>query len=316
MEKQLAIGIDLGGTKLSAALVDEQGDTKDFIIQSSQFDKGLEAVFNGVIEVIHQLKQPIHGKVVAIGIAATGSIEPQGGTIIGMIPLCDGYIGFPLREKVQQIINLPVIVENDANAAAYAEYRVGAGQNAKRLVCITIGTGIGGGIVIDGQLLRGSGYAAEIGHMVVVKNGRRCACGRRGCLERYVSRKILEQDIIRAIKSGKLKLRLKPKKLITEEIIKLIKSKETVVLEILERQLDYLAIGIDNLIYLIDPDKILFSGQFAELGEILIKNLVARISKPVQIGIAKLGNKAGLIGAGLIALEQHLKPGKKRLSDK
>ncbi len=103
---------------------------------------------------------------------------------------------------------------------------------------------------------------------------------------------------------------------ITEEIIKLIKSKETVVLEILERQLDYLAIGIDNLIYLIDPDKILFSGQFAELGEILIKNLVARISKPVQIGIAKLGNKAGLIGAGLIALEQHLKPGKKRLSDK
>ncbi len=184
MEKQLAIGIDLGGTKLSAALVDEQGDTKDFIIQSSQFDKGLEAVFNGVIEVIHQLKQPIHGRVVAIGIAATGSIEPQSGTIIGMIPLCDGYIGFPLREKVQQRINLPVIVENDANAAAYAEYRVGAGQNAKRLVCMTIGTGIGGGIVIDGQLLRGSGYAGEIGHMVVVKNGRRCACGRRGCLER------------------------------------------------------------------------------------------------------------------------------------
>lgn len=313
MEKQLAIGIDLGGTKLSAALVDEQGNTRDFIIQSSQFDKGLESVLNGLNDVIHRLKNPPRGKVVAIGIAATGSIEPQSGTIIGMVPLCEGYIGFPLREKLQRRINLPVIVENDANAAAYAEYRIGAGQNAKRLVCITIGTGIGGGIVIDGQLLRGRGYAGEIGHMVVVKDGRRCACGRRGCLERYVSRKILEQEIIRALKSGKLKLRVKPRKLTTEEIIKLIKSKEPAVTEILERQLDYLATGIENLIYLIDPDKILISGQFAELGEILIKSLAARVSKPVQIGIAKLGNKAGLIGAGLIALEHYLKPGKKTI---
>ncbi|MCX7766424.1 MAG: ROK family protein [Candidatus Sumerlaeia bacterium] len=305
MEKELAIGIDLGGTKLSAAIVDEQGNTRDFIIQSSQFDKGLEAVFRGVIDVIQRLKQPPRGKVVAIGIAATGSIDPRTGTIIGMIPLCEGYIGFPLRKKVEQAINLPVVVENDANAAAYAEYQIGAGKNASRLVCITIGTGIGGGIIIEGQLLRGTGNAGEIGHMVVVKDGRRCACGKRGCLETYVSRKILEKDINRALKRGKLSLRRKLHKLTTEEIIKLIKSREPIVLEIVERQLEYLAIGVENLINLIDPDRILISGQFAELGEMLIKGLVARVTKSVQIEIAKLGNKAGLIGAGLIALEQH-----------
>ena len=304
MRNKIAVGIDLGGTKTSGALVDGAGNTYNFIIESSKFNKGINTVYKTLSSTIKKLILGSSQEIIGIGIAASGRIDPHTGTIVGGVPLCEGYIGFPIREKLFNEFHIPVVVENDANAAAYAEYRLGAGQNSNCLLCITIGTGIGGGIIINGKILRGKGNGGEIGHIVIEKNGRLCNCGRKGCLETYVSRKCLEDEIFFAIERGTLKTKLNPQKITTKDIIKLIKDGNPIVMKIFNRQLEYLAVGIENLINTIDPDLILISGQLSKLGNILINLLKSKIRFPVELKVASLGSESGVVGAGLIVIQR------------
>jgi glucokinase len=300
VDDNVIIGIDLGGTKIAAALVEREGTCGKTLVLSAPFDKGVDAIAETIVTMINELRSDADQYVAGVGIAASGRVDTSTGDIIGGVPLCEGYIGFEMGQAIRSRVNLPVWLDNDANAAAFAEYKIGAGRNAKRLVCITIGTGIGGGIVIDGKLIRGNGNAGEIGHMVIDPEGPPCGCGRRGCLEQFVSRKRLAEELAEAIRAGKIRTDITPDDISTEEIIKLVKGGNSVAREIFDRQMHYLALAIDNLVNIIDPDVIVISGQISKLGGELLNTLREKMNFDVPLKTSTLGNTAGLIGAALL----------------
>src|SRR3954468_16704455 len=184
------IGVDVGGTKVAAGVVDEEGK----VLVSTRRPTPSESpqhVEETIAAVVTELRREFD--VEAVGIGAAGFVDAERSTVLFAPNLV--WRGEPLRDDVARRIGLPVVVENDANAAAWAEFRFGAGRDARDLVCVTVGTGIGGGIVLDGGLYRGRfGIGAEFGHMRVVPNGRRCGCGQRGCWEQYCSGRALLRE--------------------------------------------------------------------------------------------------------------------------
>ena len=183
----LTIGVDVGGTKVAAGVVDESGT----ILVSTRRPTPSASpahVEETIAALVTELRR--EHEVEAVGIGAAGFIDAERSTVLFAPNLA--WRNEPLRDAVSKVIDLPVVVENDANAAAWAEYRFGAGQGEPDLVCVTVGTGIGGGIVLAGRLHRGRhGIGAELGHMQVVPDGRRCGCGQRGCWEQYCSGRAL-----------------------------------------------------------------------------------------------------------------------------
>ena len=183
-----SIGLDLGGTNLRAAAIDHEGKLLHLVTGHTQYSEGREAVMSDMVEAISAVRE----KQGAPGLAGIGVVVP------GFISLEEGVVrncnnipaleNFPIREELRQRLNAPVILENDANAAALGEQWMGAGRGVKDLVLLTLGTGIGGGIISDGKMVRGfMGMAGELGHITVVPNGLPCGCGNRGCLEKHAS---------------------------------------------------------------------------------------------------------------------------------
>ncbi|CAN5247866.1 hypothetical protein BH20ACT5_BH20ACT5_14350 [soil metagenome] len=186
----LAIGVDIGGTKVAGGVVDEDGAVLELIRRPtpSQDAAATEAVISDVVAELRSRHEAA-----AVGIGAAGWIAADRATVLFAPHLA--WRNEPLRESLRERIDLPVYVENDANAAAWAEYRFGAAQGEPVVLCVTLGTGIGGGMVLDGRLFRGAyGVAGEWGHIRVVPDGRRCACGNRGCWEQYASGRALARD--------------------------------------------------------------------------------------------------------------------------
>jgi glucokinase len=183
----LAIGVDVGGTKVAAGVVDEDGRViADLRRPTPSTDAG--AVEQTIADLVHELRRT--HDVVAVGIGAAGFIDADRSTVLFAPNLA--WRDEPLRDEVAKLVGLPVVVENDANAAAWGEYRFGAGRGQTTLVCVTVGTGIGGGIVLGGSLFRGTfGIGGEFGHLQVVLDGRRCGCGQTGCWEQYCSGRAL-----------------------------------------------------------------------------------------------------------------------------
>ncbi len=299
-----AIGIDLGGTKTSLGIVSLDGKVRSNKVISSYWERGTKQVISNIIHQIHELMQASNQPVIAIGIAASGRVDPIRGLVFDGVPLANDYIGFTIGETVQNKFELPVYIENDANAAAFAEYSLMKTERPKRMIMITIGTGIGGGIIIDGKLLRGKGNAGEIGHICIEPNGRPCRCGRKGCLEAYVSRSILQQQIQQLIDTGRCSLPPGHSALSTQVIIELIRSNQKAVVNLFHRQLEYLAAGLETVYHTIDPDLVVLSGEFARLGDPLIQGLHQRLHRPLKIVCSHLGNQAGLVGAALLAFNE------------
>src|SRR3954467_5080662 len=184
------IGADVGGTKVAAGRGDEEGK----VLVSTRRPRPGESpdhVEETIAAVVTELRREYD--VEAVGIGAAGFVDADRSCVLFAPNLV--WRGEPLRDDIQKRIGLPVVVENDANAAAWAEHRFGAGRGERDLVCVTVGTGIGGGIVMDGQLYRGRfGIGAEFGHMRVFPNGRRCGCGQDGCGEQYCSGRALLRE--------------------------------------------------------------------------------------------------------------------------
>lgn len=183
-----SIGVDLGGTNLRVAAISEQGRVLDKISIPAIFTAGPEHVVSDIVAVINTVRSRIGvSNLRGVGIGVPGFIDMEKGVVVGSANL-PGFQGFPVRDAIQNILGTPIILENDANAAALGEMWIGAGKDVKDLILITLGTGIGGGIVIDGHVLRGHlGMAGEIGHMTVYANGNPCGCGNCGCLEKHAS---------------------------------------------------------------------------------------------------------------------------------
>ncbi len=299
-----AIGIDLGGTKTSLAIVSFNGHIRAQTTICSAWEQGTKQVIANIIQHIRPLQQSSNETILAIGIAASGRVDPDRGIVFDGVPLAPDYIGFPIVHTIRSQIGMPVFIDNDANASALAEYALMKTARPQRLVLITIGTGIGAGIVIDGKLLRGKGNAGEIGHICIEPNGRTCRCGRKGCLEAYASRAILQQHIQRLIDAGQCDLPPGYLALDTPAIIALIQSNQPAVIKTFHRQLDYLAAGLETLYHTIDPDLVVLAGEIAQLGEPLIEGLQQRLHRPMAIVCSALGNAAGMIGAAIHAFHE------------
>jgi glucokinase len=183
-----SIGVDLGGTNLRVAAVDSDGKILCRESVTASFDYGPLHVVNRIVSIIEQVRERVSGhELRGVGIGVPGFIDIDAGLVVGSANL-PGFQGFPVRDEIQQRLGTPIVLENDANAAALGEMWMGAGRNVKDLVLLTLGTGIGGGIVIDGKILHGAyGMAGEFGHMTVIPEGNPCGCGNRGCLEKHAS---------------------------------------------------------------------------------------------------------------------------------
>ncbi len=307
------VGVDIGGTKVAAGVVDERGRilARARRLTPSRDPKAVEST---IVEVVRALSED--HEIAAVGIGAAGFVDAERSRVLFAPHLA--WRNEPLRDAVAAALTLPVVVENDANAAAWAEWRFGAGQGESRLVCVTLGTGIGGGIVIDGQVYRGRhGLAGEFGHMVIVPDGHRCECGNRGCLEQYASGNVLGREARELARAGSpvtvpLMERVggDVEALVGPLITEAAQDGDSCAMELFEEVGRWLGIGLANLAAALDPGVFVIGGGVSDAGELLLRparesfrrTLTGRGFRPEpQIVVAHLGPEAGLVGAADLA---------------
>lgn len=312
----LTIGIDIGGTKIAGGVVDEEGT---IVAQTRRKTPAndVSAIADIVAKVVKELVET--HKAEAIGIGAAGFVDAGRSTVLFAPNLA--WRNEPLKAEVEKRVLIPTIVENDANAAAWGEAKFGAARGAKDCVVVTVGTGIGGGIIIGGQLLRGrNGVAAEIGHINVVPEGRRCGCGLRGCWERYSSGTALVNEAREiAWVSPVMAERLMelagggPDTITGYHVTQAAKEEDPAALECFKSIGKWLGQGMADLAAVLDPEVFVLAGGVSEAGELLrapaakafAETLTAKAFRPLpQIRLATLGNDAGIIGAADLARAQ------------
>ncbi len=310
----LAIGVDIGGTKVAVGVVDESGHIltqRRRPIAANDADATLSAIVDLITELPQRAPSGCHRDRRALACwtpAARGSRSRQ--TSIGSTYRCG--------EVIERGTKLPTVLEDDANAAAWAEYRFGAGQNEPHLVMVTVGTGIGGGVIDEGSIRHGaSGSAAEFGHMQIVPDGIECACGGRGCLEQYASGRALvsqARDLcIDHPSRGSLVLSLgdgTPTGIHGKHVTEAARRGDPLALESFEKIAGWLGRGLAILTAVLDPGCFVLGGGVSEAGDILLDPAGAAFRRflpvgehrlPAQLKLAELGNDAGLIGAADLA---------------
>jgi glucokinase len=296
-----SIGLDLGGTNLRAAAVDRDGKMLQKIWGSTDLTRGPEAVVDDMAKSIDALRHALGSQGLrGIGVAVPGFIRLKEGIIAGSNNLAV-LEGFPIRDALQQRLGAPVILENDANAAAMGEKWIGAGRDVDDLVLMTLGTGIGGGIIADGKILHGHlGMAGEIGHITVIPNGNPCGCGNRGCLEKHAS----------ATAIAAMAFMIGLGDVTSEQVYALAKQGEPRALAVFDSMGRALGVALAMLVnvfnfplYLISggplPAWDIFSGPMMD--ELAKGSFTYRASKTV-VARAELGSEAGLYGAAYLPL--------------
>jgi len=318
MSRRPAIGIDIGGTKVAGGLVDVDGNiTHRARRDTPHRSKSPSVVEDTIVEVVAELMR-VGGPetVAAVGIGAAGFVAADRATVVFAPHL--SWRHEPLQEALQKRIDLPIFVDNDANAAAWAEWKFGAAQGETHLMMITLGTGIGGGILIHGQVQRGRfGIAGEFGHMQVVPGGHRCECGNRGCWEQYASGNALVREA-RSLFSANSPIasdlldRVEgvPGNLTGPLITQAARDGDPTACELLAEIGNWLGVGIANLAAAFDPGTFVIGGGMSAAGDLLLasardtfkRRLTGRGYRPeARIVAAALGNDAGLIGAADLA---------------
>jgi glucokinase len=308
-----AIGVDVGGTKIAAGLVDEDGAVRATTRRdtpSTDPDKIEEAISDVVRDLAdgHDVE--------AVGLAAAGLVDADRSTVLFAPNLA--WRRERLREAVEKRCGLPVVVENDANAAAWGEARFGAGQGEAYVVMLTIGTGLGGGIVVDGRMYRGrNGIAAEFGHITVEEGGRRCGCGSRGCWERYASGTALVREARElAAVSPAVAARLlelgggRPEGITGKHVDQAAQEGDEAALECFSVVGTWLGHGMAGVAAALDPGTFVLGGGVSEAGEVLRRptvraledRLTAANYRPApRVELAALGSLAGIVGAADLA---------------
>ncbi len=313
----LAIGVDIGGTKVAAGVVDDEGRVLDSTRRPTPGNDvaQTEAV---IAEVVAELSG--RHEVTAVGIGAAGWIANDHATVLFSPHLA--WRNEPLRDALAEVIGVPVVVENDANAAAWAEYRYGAARDSRVSVMVTMGTGIGGGLVFSGILYRGAnGVGCEYGHMSVVPDGRRCACGNRGCWEMYASGTALARDArelaaIAPVSAHRLMTLANGDvdQLTGQLVTQAAREGDPAAVEIYTQMGRWLGRGLANLAAVIDPTVFVIGGGVSEAGDLLLgparqsfaESLTGRGFRPAaDIRLAELGPEAGLVGAADLARRRH-----------
>ncbi len=293
------IGFDIGGTAIKSCIIDENGNIKKELSEKSP--KDLNFLQKKISEIFSKFSSI--EKIYGAGIGIAGFIDMKE-WILRRSPNMRFLDGVNIIDFFKVAIDVPFTVDNDANMAAWGEFKRGAGVGVKNMIHITIGTGIGSGIIIDGNLFHGSsGFGAEFGHTIVNPDGLPCNCGGKGCVETEASSSKIVKNY--------LELSGKEDELTSEDVYYLAKNGDLFAIEAFRLAGYYLGIGLSNIINLLNPELIVIGGGVSEAGEFIMKPIMEEIKRraikfsldKVKVVHARLGNKAGMVGAGLWAME-------------
>ncbi|MCP8616858.1 ROK family glucokinase [Salirhabdus salicampi] len=317
MEDTYYLGIDIGGTTVKIAFVTKTGEIfYKWEIKTDKSDDGINIpkdIFDSVQDKMQSLSLG-HNNLMGLGVGAPGFIDEQSGEVEAVNI---GWTNFPLKEKLADLFQLPTYVLNDANLAALGENWVGAGGNVPHLIAVTLGTGVGGGVVVNGHVINGvNGTGGEIGHITVTPNeGPRCNCGRQGCLETYASATAVSRLGVEAAKREQTSLKSVYEKkgtVTAKDVFQQAKRGDVVANNIVSLLADKLGLVLANLAITTNPEKIVIGGGMAQAGELLllsVKNAfegytLKRTAAACEFSIAKLGNDAGVIGGAYLVKQQ------------
>ncbi|HSV86805.1 MAG TPA: ROK family protein [Levilinea sp.] len=315
-----AIGIDIGGTKLAAGLFERSG----CILARAQLPTGAncrpEQVVDAAAQAVDALLKETglaRDEIDGTGVGCAGHIDYARGLVLANSNL-PGWRCHPLRDLLQARLGLPVVLDNDANCAAWGEFRLGAGRGARHMCYLTFSTGCGMGIVIDRRLYRGAtGTAGEIGHTVVNPDGPRCSCGKRGCLMSYACGMALDEMARGCIECGEETLLKElcgecPQQVKAEQVAEAARQGDAVALRLLEIAGRYFGIGLSTVVQVLNPDTIVIGGGLAHIGPLLLHPCQRAMNEyihPVlagsaQVKLSELWHDAGLLGAGLLVWDE------------
>ncbi len=314
------VAVDIGGTKIMVALFSAGGKMQAKDIRPTLVSEGVDAVIKRLYAAVNSILKTSElssTEISAIGIACAGGIDTGRGVVVTSSPNLPGWAGLPLADLMKNKLGIATYVVNDAGAAALGEQRYGAGKGAKNLVLFTLGTGIGGGIIIDGKLYLGDrGSVGELGHMTVEPQGPRCGCGNTGCLEMLASGTAIVRDAIERIRKGDKSALVamakgKIDQITAETVGEAARNGDKLAQEVITQAAYYLGVGMINIANIFNPEMIIIGGGMAALGEMIIgqgRKMVAerafsRNLKSVSIAIGRLGNEAGVYGAAAFAFD-------------
>jgi glucokinase len=312
--ENLSIGIDIGGTKVLGGVVDSSGN----ILTTHREDTpkaGGNELTQTIIGVAQELLSQFSAQ--SVGISAAGFVSADRKTMLAT-PNIAGWNGVNLEEAISQQLHLPVVIENDANAAAWGEAIYGAGRGESELMMVTVGTGIGGGLVNNGELYRGAfGVAAEFGHMRLVPNGHPCGCGALGCFEQYASGSALHRHLLEAIEKDPARAQSLLARgdgtiagIKGSHITDAARDGDQLAIDAFNTTGDWLGAGIASICVIVDPACVVIGGGVIDAGDLLMKPTREAIAKympfagkhpALKVLVAELGNDAGLIGAADLA---------------
>lgn len=310
------LGIDLGGTNIVAGVVDENYNIIATGKVKTNLPRTAEEIIDDMVKAANIAIESAGLKlddIESMGVGSPGAIDPVHGVVCYANNL--GFNNVPMAKMLKERMGVDFYIENDANAAAFGEYIAGAGRGTNNFIAITLGTGVGGGVIIDGKIYSGSNYAgAELGHAVIEMTGEMCSCGRQGCWEAYASATAL----IRQTKQAMIKY---PKSVMWElcggDINKVdgrtafdaMRKGDTAGKMVVDKYVEYIAVGVSNNINIFQPDVLCIGGGISKEGDNLIRpikaflegeNYARNIEKNTELKVAELGNDAGIIGAAYL----------------
>ncbi|MEG1820340.1 MAG: ROK family glucokinase [Oscillospiraceae bacterium] len=312
------VGVDLGGTNISVGVIDDNLEIIGRAVLKTNLPRSSDKIFEDIAKAVKIATVDANitmQDISTVGVGTPGAVNTETGIVEFSSNL--KFFNAPLKQTLQNLLNKPVFVTNDANCAALAEKKVGAGKGAIDFIAITLGTGIGGGIFVNDKMLTGvNGAAVETGHMVIDFDGVQCGCGRKGCWEKYASATAIKRQTLNALFEDKSQssyiwelIGYDLSKVNAKIAFDAMRNGDKLGVELVERYLDYLACGITNLINLYQPQVLCIGGGMSNEGNAILLPVIKRVekerysihsSKQTEICIAKLKNDAGIIGAALL----------------
>jgi glucokinase len=319
-EKRWIVGVDLGGTNIVVGLIPIQGgEVLGLRTQPTESVKGAKFVVDRIVQMVEESIAEVaeaHGttreSVAGVGIGSPGPLDRKTGTVINTPNL--GWRNFPLRDLIANQVRLPCTLDNDANCATYGEWWLGAGRNVQTLVGLTLGTGIGGGIVLNGEIFHGcSDVAGEIGHMTIDSNGRKCKCGNYGCLEQYASGPAIALRAVEGIEAGVASMLEEMAdgdltRITAATVYEATLLGDAYASEVMKDTAKFLGAGVASIINILNPEMVVISGGVTRAGEHLFEPLRAEVRRRAfrsaqehcRIVSAELPGTAGVVGAAAV----------------
>lgn len=311
---RVVIGVDLGGTNLRTAILSPDGSILDRHKEATHAADGWEKVVARLIENIKRQRTVAVQQgfdVAAVGVGAPGVIQADKGIVVKS-PNFPDWNNLPLKDQLEKALGTPVFLENDANAAALGEQWRGAGRGIRSMILLTLGTGVGGGIILDNKIWHGAdGMAGEIGHMTLIPDGRPCTCGNTGCLEMYASARGIVQSFREALGKAASGVPDQIKQLSSEQVYEAAGAGNEIAVRVMKDMGRMLGIGIASLINIFNPERIVVGGGVKDAWPLFIgatreeimKRAFAVPAQRTEIVLSQLGDDAGMVGAAAVAFD-------------